>query len=243
MKNILVLWVSFIYMMACAPVENVGKRFREGHKKLTVDARKKANELDEYSQKYDQAHTAILRWENREMETEAEPQLDTVVYKVFSTPMEAIDDEGAFRLNSGGNSFISLEELQWNRDAYYIDGRNIGTKKAIPDSNLDPIYQTERYGKEFGYKIPLDPGDYTVVLHMNEIYYDDKGKRSFSVEIQEKKVLTDYDPLFYSGKYLPQTLRYKAKVTEEGVLTLFFQAKSGFAKLSGLEIIPLPNQE
>jgi Exo-beta-D-glucosaminidase Ig-fold domain/Malectin domain len=89
------------------------------------------------------------------------------------------------------------------RDWDFKDG-NVSTTNVVIDTsapNAAPaeVYQSERWGK-CTYTLPVKLGSsYTVRLHFAETKYD-AGQRKFSVDINGRRVLTDFDIAGEGGK-------------------------------------------
>lgn len=84
----------------------------------------------------------------------------------------------------------------------------------------------------------LRPGAFTVRLTFAETEKTKLGQRIFSVTIQDQKVLENFDPIAKADgafkSYIHET--QSVKVGDDGTLHIRFQAKTGEAILSGLEL-------
>ncbi len=76
-----------------------------------------------------------------------------------------------FATNSGGGAFISSERVYYSADSKYSGGETYATYSDISGTWDDVLYQGERFGNNFSYKIPLPNNDYTVILMFAEIYH------------------------------------------------------------------------
>jgi GH43 family beta-xylosidase len=105
-----------------------------------------------------------------------------------------------------------IGEYDLGRDAkgYYllsVGGKHDSTTNAIDTSGVvDPapvgVYQTQRWSDtRFYYDFPsFEPNkEYLVRLHFAEFHYASAGQRSFHVELNGNRVLTNYDPLADAG--------------------------------------------
>ncbi|RYZ60965.1 MAG: choice-of-anchor D domain-containing protein, partial [Chitinophagaceae bacterium] len=95
-----------------------------------------------------------------------------------------------YRLNAGGPQLVTTLGT-FAADAFFSPspGSTWRTTAAINNTTDDALYQTERWGKTFGYNLPVSNGQYKVVLHFAEIYFTTTGKRIFDVSIEGAKVL------------------------------------------------------
>jgi len=76
-----------------------------------------------------------------------------------------------FATNSGGGAFISSERDYYSADSKYSGGKTNAIRSDISGTWDDVLYQGERYGSNFSYKIPLPNNDYTVILMFAEIFH------------------------------------------------------------------------
>jgi hypothetical protein len=111
-------------------------------------------------------------------------------------------------------------------DPERIEGREGGNVAAFPnnpiaDTEDDPLYQTVTWNVK-AYRLKVPNGTYTVTLKFCEPHYDAKGKRVFSVTLQDKKVIDKLDIFGEVGKN--RALDY----TFEGVKVLNDILKIGF---------------
>src|SRR5262249_8018541 len=116
-----------------------------------------------------------------------------------------------------------------------------GVANAAPVS----VYQNERYGGDFSYRLPVPAGKtYTVRLHFAEIFDSEVGERVENVAINGKPALTNFDILAAAGGTVG-----KAVVKEftglqpdaKGDIVIRVSAApnspDGNAKISGIEIL------
>jgi hypothetical protein len=99
------------------------------------------------------------------------------------------------KINCGGPA---VDDFQADNNAF---GGNIHAVTAhidtdVPMAGPEAVYQTERWGGNV-YKFPMKPlpvgHTYTVRLHFAETSFDVAGKRRFHIDINGKKVLSDFD--------------------------------------------------
>ncbi|UCG59702.1 MAG: hypothetical protein JSU70_09325 [Phycisphaerales bacterium] len=111
-------------------------------------------------------------------------------------------------------------------DPELIEGREGGNVANFPnnpiaDTEDDPLYQSVTWDVK-AYRLRVPNGTYTVTLKFCEPHYDAKGKRVFSVTLQDKKVIDRLDVFGEVGKN--RALDY----TFEGVNVLNDIMKIGF---------------
>jgi hypothetical protein len=147
-------------------------------------------------------------------------------------------------INCGGSSFDELyTDRTWEADQYYIGGMsyNDGSTKILNTVD-DPLYQTERYG-EFRYEIPVPMnGQYTIVLHFAELFWNKVGQRLFNIYIEKNFRILNYDILSRSGmtKYKATTFKLEnVTISDQFVSIALSNAdpQVDHPKLSGIEIL------
>lgn len=103
-----------------------------------------------------------------------------------------------------------------------------------------PVYQTNRYGKDFTYAISgLAPNAiYPLRLHFAETYWDKPRQRIFDVAINGNPVLTDYDILGVAGgQNIAVAPTFLAAADDTGTITIRFTADIDNAQVNGIEIL------
>ena len=100
------------------------------------------------------------------------------------------------RINCGGPEYVN-NGVVWLADLYYNTNNTYATRSLIAGTNIDEIYQTERWDRatppELEYTIPVPIGMYSITLFFAEIYFKSAGKRVFNVEIEGTQVITSLD--------------------------------------------------
>ncbi|MDF7811563.1 malectin domain-containing carbohydrate-binding protein [Hymenobacter sp. YC55] len=150
----------------------------------------------------------------------------------------------AFRLNAGGSTLATALGI-FAADQYYgHDSYNYSAAVPIAGTTDASLYQSERYSTngQLRYALPLSNGQYSVVLHFAEIFWEQVGQRVFDVSLEGLKVLDNYDIVRKVGPRTATSETFLVTVTD-GVLNLDLSALAedggvDQAKLSALEIIP-----
>lgn len=129
---------------------------------------------------------------------------------------------------------------------YFIGGTRAAVTRPIANTEEDALYQVERYGRarsRFDAKIPLKNSRYEVTLKFAEIFKSYRGKRKFHVDIEGKRVLTEFDIFVASGgKDRAIDKMYVVDVLD-GYLDISFLAGSvDNAKISAIKIVEKPNR-
>lgn len=153
------------------------------------------------------------------------------------------------RINCAGSEpYTDKAGNIWFADQYMESGKKWG---AVDGSTVDRgdlgitgidsprVYETERYSME-GYKFSVPNGRYTVRLHFAETYsgITGDGQRIFSVTINEKTVLKDFDPYKEAGgfeKPVVKTIKNLAVTNEELVIGFIMDIQN--PEINGIEIL------
>ena len=136
-----------------------------------------------------------------------------------------------------GNLWLK-DQLFTNSGAYgslnthFCDRGNI----EIKNTDVDRIYQTESYGANVNYKIPVPNGKYTVYLHFAETYKPNNGpgRRIFSVRIQGRRLRKKIDPFSLAGGFATAAVIERKNVrVSNGMLSIEMLGGVG---INGIEI-------
>jgi endoglucanase len=155
----------------------------------------------------------------------------------------------ALRVNCGayepytdkaGNVWLADQYLEEGTEWGAIDGMTVDRGDlGITGTDSPLVYETERYSMS-AYKFTLPNGKYTVRLHFAETYegITDEEQRVFSVSINEKTVLKDFDPYKEAGdweKPIVQEFKNVAVTNKELVIDFTFNIEN--PEINGIEIL------
>ena len=129
----------------------------------------------------------------------------------------------------------------WSGDADYSGGTEYATTHAINNTTTQPLYQTERYGA-FTYTFTGLPvgSAYAVTLKFSEDYWTAAGQRIFSVILNGKTVLSNFDIFADSGgEYIADDKTFNTTVNSSGQIVIQFQNGSADnAKVDAIQLVP-----
>ncbi len=121
-----------------------------------------------------------------------------------------------------------------------VYGSTIGRANlGIEGSDCPIIYENERYSME-AYEFDVPAGKYTVILHFAETYEGimGVGERVFSVSINGKEVLKDFDPYKDAGEFnTPAVKKFKDIEPKDGKIVIGFTPNMENPQINGIEII------
>ncbi|MGV3641252.1 MAG: malectin domain-containing carbohydrate-binding protein [Adhaeribacter sp.] len=174
----------------------------------------------------------------------AADQVSVTVYQDPAAPVVV----AAHRINAGGAQTTNSKGT-FAADQYFAPapGHTYATTTAIAGTQDDAMYQTERSAGadngSFGYDLPLANGQYTVVLHFAELYWNAAGKRVFDVALEGVKVLDNYDIVQKAGANFTAQIETFMVEVNDGSLNLSFSALASEGgvnrpKVSAIEVIP-----
>lgn len=170
------------------------------------------------------------------------------------------------RINAGGDAHVDSEGNEFLADQFFTTPSQtfdvIGTDIFIPgtggttanDEDVDDIlYQTERFGTDFGYEIPVANGFYTLRLHYAEIFQDDVGERIFDVTAEGQLISDDLDIFearqnaFTPGNFAALIQEFSLIEVTDGGFSINFNAEApdgvDNAKISAIEILPVESPQ
>lgn len=138
-----------------------------------------------------------------------------------------------------GRIFEADEENQ-----YYTKRANTqGLNRPIQGTDDDEMYRRVRFGRTFGYYIPVTNGRYQVILHFVETFHQEPNKRVFDVSAEGAVILDDYDIFSQvGGRDIAHTEEFTVIVTD-GELNLDFARVIDQAIISGIEVIYIGEPE
>jgi len=163
-----------------------------------------------------------------------------------------------YYLNVGGSAFTDPQSHLWQTDQYFTMDNTFGatgpatvggdgtacttaaanencTSHAITGTTNPQLYQTERWGA-FHYDIPVNNGNYTVILNFAEIN-PNAGTRVFNVSLNGTQVLTNFNIAGEVGNYTVDDKTFPVTVSNND-LNVTLTAITQAPKLNGIEILP-----
>ncbi|MGI4788668.1 MAG: GH92 family glycosyl hydrolase [Janthinobacterium lividum] len=115
---------------------------------------------------------------------------------------------------------------------------------SVPNAAPAAVYQSERYGSDFTYAIPVPKGHaYTVRLHFAEIFDNGTGERVENIAINDQPALSNFDIFTAAGGVNKAVVREFNGVTPDakGMIRIHITAVKDSpdqnAKISGIEIL------
>ncbi len=151
------------------------------------------------------------------------------------TPMNPSDH---WRIRTGWEEFRDKDGLYWSSDIGYSDGEVARCWNSIAGTQIQELYQFERFGRDFSYTLPVIPGKYQVRLRFAETGVKKEGDRVFDILINGKKVFSHFDILKEAGAADKAIDRSFSDIQPDaqGMIDIHFVSSVQTAKVCAIEI-------
>ena len=139
-----------------------------------------------------------------------------------------------------GKLWLADQGIQEGKAWGFVDGMTVNRGDLginVPDA--PKIYETERYSMS-AYKFKVPNGKYNVRLHFAETYdgITGEGQRIFSITINGKTVLEDFDPYKEAGGFQKPVVReLKGTTVTNEELVIGFVSNIQNPEINGIEIL------
>lgn len=143
-----------------------------------------------------------------------------------------------WRLRAGGPAYTDKAGQAWSADQGYSASDTAGTGDAIQAPEDPALYQTERWGADFSYRLPVPPGRYRLSLRFAETFVKGAGERVFDVSAQGKPLLQGFDIYKEAGGPAKGILKRfdGIEADPQGFIVVRFKASKQNAKVCALEL-------
>ena len=151
------------------------------------------------------------------------------------------------RILARQSPYYSNDSRWWSPDDYFEGGQLASYALEVTGTDDPELYETERWGN-FSYAIPVTPGRYAVVLHFaarhgnpGEMVADmaAHGAHIFNVFCNGQTLLLNFDLPREAAKKDVVIRRFAGlEPNAQGKLVLSFVPVSGYATLTGIEVLP-----
>jgi len=140
-----------------------------------------------------------------------------------------------YAVNAGASSAATVNGVVYQADRFASGGTTQTVTNAISGTTDDALYQSERYGS-YTYEIPVSNATYSVVLNFAELYQTAAGARSFSVNVEGKSVLSNFDLFSAVGRFAAYDQRVDGIAVTDGKLTITLTTVVDNATIAGFAI-------
>jgi hypothetical protein len=164
--------------------------------------------------------------------------------------------EAVLRVDCGATEpSVDESDAVWQPDQEWAEGRDWGFEGGgavprcldlpVPDVPARAIYFTEHFGAK-DYRFRLPDGVYAVRLHFAETHAPiwEPGLRRFHVDVQGKRVLTDFDPFAEGDGFArPTVVEVSGISVTDGELVVAFEPVAESVAVNGIEVLRAPSSE
>jgi hypothetical protein len=153
------------------------------------------------------------------------------------------------RISAGADAdYVTAAGVKWLADREYTEKGGFGaiggktivreSPQTVAGTDAPKVYLTERYSMD-AYRFNLPNGKYTVRLHFAETYdgITQAGERVFTVKVQGKAALADFDVFKIGGGFAKPVVKDVAAEVTDGKLMIEFVAKVQNAEINGIEVV------
>ena len=126
----------------------------------------------------------------------------------------------------------------WSPDVYF-GGRGSSSstvKQNVLSTFDDVLFQTQRYGNDLQYAIPVPPGHYTVTLYLAEMSYSKPRSRIFDVIMEGVIIEDDLDMVALAGRRRMAIVIRQDVAVSDGLLNIEFQPVRGTPTVAGIKV-------
>ena len=133
-------------------------------------------------------------------------------------------------------SYTDTEGNSWAHDVHFGGtGDVFHLVRTIKGTANDELYTTQRFGADMHYSIPVQSGEYKILLHFCELTSKYSGRRVFDVSVEGATVLRDLDIFDNVGKGRALVVERTVAVTD-GALDVSFAQVVGNPTIAGIEL-------
>ncbi|MFT4927005.1 MAG: beta-glucanase (GH16 family) [Phenylobacterium sp.] len=153
-------------------------------------------------------------------------------------PQQEGNGEVVWAVNAGGGQYTASDDVVYQADVGFTNGTAATTTAAINATPDPTIYQSERWGSQFGYAKTLPNGTYHINLKLAEIFWQNANQRQFSVSAEGQTRLASVDIAAEKGNrhHAAYDLSIPDVVVQDGQLNLDFSGIVDAAKVSAFVV-------
>jgi hypothetical protein len=147
------------------------------------------------------------------------------------------------RANVGGTSYTDGNNNFWATDRPYheggwghVRGHPYSVTADIKNTQDDELYQNELFWLD-AYRFDVSNGNYTVVLHFTELYYNYSNGRVFDVYIENKLVLDSFDIYRQAGFQTATSRTFSGVQVTDGRVDIEFEHIKAHGELVAVELV------
>ncbi len=164
---------------------------------------------------------------------QAENNLASVTLTVNIYPPDEI------RINCGGPEITLADGTKFDADKFYRKETQTNVSSVeIFDTDSDGLYQSERFGQNFRYEIPVGNGSYDLVLHFAELHHTELDQRVFDVYVENnQKELKAFDISAFVNPKTAKTVILQDISVNDNHLSIDFNSIVGNGQVCAIEVV------
>ncbi len=161
---------------------------------------------------------------------------------VAEKPAEKVIALSSIHINTGSTRSGEYKGIPFETE-YSGNFISTGNIESHIGTSRNSMMQSQRFGKELIYQIPVKNGKYNIITYHNEVFFGKKvsstgpNRRVYSISIQDKVVKKNFD-LFVENNNNEVALEHKEVEVLNGFLKIRLVSVIGDAAISGISIIP-----
>ncbi|MEM0966078.1 MAG: malectin domain-containing carbohydrate-binding protein [Verrucomicrobiota bacterium] len=163
--------------------------------------------------------------------------LDTAKVVVFE------DSDIVIAINSGGGDYSALSGIEYVSDIYFVGGgadQFPGNSVAGTEDDLLYNFARSKNSTFTGYSIPVDDGNYLVLLQFAETFFSTDNSRVFDLSIEGQLRLDDFDIHEVApGKWVAVDLVFSSTVADDS-LDIVVTASSNNPLINAIVVFEVP---
>ncbi len=152
-------------------------------------------------------------------------------YDAHSQPQNII-----YAINAGGGQYIAANGIAYSADGYSKNGKAYTTLDTISGTDDQVLYQSEAWGENLKYELPVSNGTYNIRLKMAENYHESAGLRKQDIIIEGSKELSGLDLVADAGHDVAIDYKIDNVNVSDGVLDIEFNGAIDAGKVSAIVV-------
>lgn len=126
--------------------------------------------------------------------------------------------------------YTDIFDRAYFSDQYFEGGALFSSAYSIDRTLDDSLFNTERFGSDFKYTLPLPEGEYVLELWFSENFFSEPNARVFDVIAEDQALLSDFDIFAQAGGSRKALVSQHALSIEDGALNLRFTSTGANSK-------------
>lgn len=140
-------------------------------------------------------------------------------------------------VNSASDAYRSITGISYQKDAFFTAGHNDQFAGAAVAGTADDELYNHARSAHTAYNVPVENGDYTVLLQFSETFFTSNNRRVFDVALEGQQIIDDLDIFATApGKHRAYDRIFDVTVTD-GILSMDFASSVNNSLLSAFVLV------